>query len=200
MVNHIRVWFLFVCLLLGLCIGCSGQPLEKPKQENLSVTPAEETQALEGTFAAGTFRYTLPEDKENLTLSVEQWEKGIRMDCQTLPVSLETGREGTLTLGLKLNKEPKQTALWIGQSNGREAGMELPLLWENGLVYAFWSQEDAVWYQNWKDADLAAGIILACLGTGDLERGLPNLACSTLLEDPSYFTQFEEIQLVRVTI
>lgn len=192
--------FLLVCFLACSGAGCKEQAAENNGPEGFSMTPVSASEPSGGTLSIGAFQYTLPEEGDSLALFVEQWNGQTLVNRQRLSVPSEKGRSGEVTLRLTLEGAEFRSARWAGQSSSGESSVALPLPWDLGVVYAFWSPEDALWYQTWQGADPEDGIVLACLGTGDLEQGLPSLSCSSWMADSSQFTAFSEIQLIRAVV
>ena len=189
-------------LFVSLNAGCKEQSAEKSGTDRFFITPTS-IDATDNAFAIGSFHYTLPEEGGILSLSVEQWNGEGLISQQILPVPLNAGQSGEVTLRLTMEAmkgTDSRSVCWVGQSNAGKASVSLPVPWDLGVMYSFWSPGDAVWYQTWTEATLEEGLILACLGTGNLEQGLPSLSCSAWMEDPSQFSQFLEIQLIRAIV
>lgn len=188
---------LLTCLFVGMSAGCKEAAPENQEPERLSLTLLSKADPTEGI--GGTFQYTLPEGADTLTLFVEQWNGQTMTSRRPLSLPLPEGPRGEVTLLLTLPPATgeERAILWTAQSSAGEESVSFPLSQDLGCLYSFWSQEDAQWYETWEDADPADGIVLACLGTGDLEQGLPSLTCSETMANPSRLSNFSEVQLIR---
>lgn len=140
----------------------------------------------------------LPADDgtQRVDLSVETWREGRLVAKQPL-MAVDHG--GTYSIYAWMDTETE--LLWGVDSISADSVSNEACLTTDGtsefLSSALTEDTAKKLPQN---AVAEGGIVLLCLAFGDLESGIPAIDCMTLTQDETFFSEYQEVQLVRAEI
>lgn len=171
----ISVFFVVISgtVLLAFLLS-SGKP-------DILILPVEESA---GSLCACRLQYTATHGEQS-QLYLEHWQEGELVE-QTLLTTLDDG--GIYSVQVIAALEGK--LLWQIFWNG--GAMEMETVQPSGFVYSALTQGVM------EDEGAETGIIILCLGFGDLEAGLPAIDPIALMHSVGSFSDYQEVQLVRI--
>lgn len=179
---------------LACLAACGGE-------EGLWITAGERPPEATGPVVSSTVQYQLPQEGDTLVVLAQRLEGERVVEEETLAQFTQPQGEVSVDLSFLPGDETKGfTVQWTLSGPGQDQSLVWQLPQGAGYLAVAWTQGDQDWYAAQPEQDPQEGIILACLGAGDLEKGLPALACAEFMATPSHAQQYQQVHLIRVMV
>ncbi|MGM9565160.1 hypothetical protein [Evtepia sp.] len=188
-----RNWIIgSVAVVIVFClVACTKIPV----RDQVSIIPLPEHQQAAATPSALTCDIQFPanDGTQRVDLSVETWREGRLIAKQPL---MEVDHGGTYSIYARMDTETE--LIWGVDSISADLVSNEACLTTDGTSEFLFSVLTANTAKKLpQNAVAEGGIVLLCLAFGDLESGIPAIDCMTLTQDETFFSRYQEVQLVR---